>query len=143
MANNHQPLPHWVSEIQEYDVAIGVFETPISYGSPTNPDLPIPYFRTAILFFGFRKQILVIPGVEGNFDFSPIQTLKPTQSNWIPFSQVGDMVRTQGNVFVIKSQTLEKELQTVDFQAKSDEFKALYSSTRIHPPYEEMKIFHF
>ena len=135
-------LPHWVTMIQDKDVALALFEEPVAYHNSEGTLLDPPKFRTVVAFFGFHRTLLVIPRKADTFDYSVLQTLKPTQHHWIPTSQLADVVRTRGNAFVVRSKELEEKLLQVNFEQKPKSFQELYGSTRDHPHHTELMHFH-
>ena len=146
-------LPQWVKEIQNFDVALAVFANPVAYHEPSQSAgstaeyscgklLKQPDFLTVAAFFGFHRDLLTIPMKEGEFDFSVLQQLKPTQHHWIPRTQVAQVVQSRGNAFVVRSKELEEKLLQVDFESKPPDFQELYRSTRTHVPHTELSHFH-
>ena len=73
--------------------------------------------------------------------FSMLQNLRPTQQLWVPTSLVPGIVQARGNAFVSQSRELEEDLLVVDFDEKSDSFKSMYRSTRVHKSHIELAHF--
>ena len=146
-------LPRWVKEIQNFDVALAVFAEPLAYHQPSASAnarqhylcgklLEQPDFLTVAAFFGFHRDLLTIPMKNGEFDFSTLQQLKPTQHHWIPRTQMAQVVSSKGNAFVVRSKELEEKLLQVNFESKPQNFQELYRSSRTHVPHTELLHFH-
>ena len=136
-------LPHWIQMIQGENVAVVVFSTPIAYWSfKTLRPLPRPNFRTCLILFGFQPTLLFCKATDTNPDFSVLQKLRPTQSNWVPRSVLEQQVSEIGSAFVARSQEVETLLRSIDFASKPAEFQRLYLSSRTHPKFADLECFH-